>query len=580
MTKRKNHSATTAESRNKEQKLSCGEEDEQMDLKLSLPVEVIVKIISNLTDIEDINNCMLLSKEIHNAMFRTPEVMRNILYSFDCILDSDDYHKFLKSNGKFVKCMKLLFYSDEEKMLKEFLSETPNLEELTLENSAPVIRVYKRPRRGCFCCGPGRLANLMNDNGPADEIPDDDSNFEAEYWQPTEKNCVELPKLVSLHIERRDIKHFLKMTKRVNSLIKLSVTAAGFGEDHIMTNFVSKQDRLKDLSFNVRETRSTLYFPSHDISSDIQFKLKKLQLHSSCNSSSKHFSKFLDAQTGSLIELDLDHSLDDKSLDVIFGKANKLEKLIHKPSDNYKNSAFYEDNHPEWCNENLRYYEDQGSTGVKLDCVAEWFPNLHMLKCKSILKSRINNQLTVLEVDNFDINNLSNVQLTNLKKLITGKVMKSVSHNSWQLSVESIKNLEILEIKSIESVEDIPQIVNALQLLKNLKKFYLRYHPRRYNKEIIDDTEKITTGFMFYKIMIDMDAKTVKVSSYIVRKCKKFLDILIRNFQDFKFYEFCFYVDDILDINVEDHVMMDDEDQSSSVEDGASGSRRLLRKRH
>lgn len=87
--------------------------------------------------------------------------------------------------------------------------------------------------------------------------------------------------------------------------------------------------------------------------------------------------------------------------------------------------------------------------------------------------------------------------------------------------------------------------------------------------------------------MIDTDDKTVKVSSYIVRKCKKILGILIRDFQNFKFYEFCFYVDDMIDINVEEHAMVDSEIElnsaGSTVEDGASGSRKLLRnssKRH
>jgi len=80
---------------------------------------------------------------------------------------------------------------------------------------------------------------------------------------------------------------------------------------------------------------------------------------------------------------------------------------------------------------------------------------------------------------------------------------------------------------------------------------------------------------------------SVKVSSYIVRKCKKILGILIRDFQNFKFYEFCFYVDDMLDINVEEHATMDNEIESNSAgstaEDGASGTRRSLRnssKRH
>jgi len=537
-------------------------------------------------------------------MFRTPEVMRNILFnSYNALLESDDYQEFLKSNGIFVRCLKIFCNSDVENCLKDFLVKTPNLEQLTIENPAPVIRVFKRPRRGGYCCG--RPANLRNDDGPfndsdstdhddsnsdhddsnSDNSDQDDTNFDQEYWQPNE-NSVELPKLRILQIERRDIKHFLNSTKSVQSLTKLSVSAAGFDktDDKILSNFVSKQNKLKELSVTASETQTTLTFPSHDISSDVKFKLKKIQLHTSYNRD-EHFSKFLDVQAESLVELDLNHSLDDESLDVIFVKARRLEKFIQKRSEY---SKLFKTNHPEWCHETLKHYEDQGLPGVKLECVAERFPNLQMLKCKSIEKSSgIHSQLTFLEVDNLDINNLRNVQLTNLKKLTIGKVMKSQDDNSWQSFVLSNKNLDILEIKSIENIDDIPQILSALKLFENLQKFYLRHHPRLYRKKIIDGNETVPTGYIFFKVMIDMDDKTVKVSSYIVRKCKKILGILIRDFQNSKFYEFCFYVDEMLDINVEEHATMDSEIElnstGSTVEDGASGTRRSLRnssKRH
>ena len=53
------------------------------------------------------------------------------------------------------------------------------------------------------------------------------------------------------------------------------------------------------------------------------------------------------------------------------------------------------------------------------------------------------------------------------------------------------------------------------------------------------ENEEVPNNHMFYKISVDMENKTVKVSKSIVQECKETFDVLVKCFKDFEFIEFC-----------------------------------------
>lgn len=57
----------------------------------------------------------------------------------------------------------------------------------------------------------------------------------------------------------------------------------------------------------------------------------------------------------------------------------------------------------------------------------------------------------------------------------------------------------------------------------------------------MDEDENVLKNHKFFKILIDIEKKTIKVCNYIVQHWTKILDALRENFKGFEFEEFCFY---------------------------------------
>ncbi|KAL7012281.1 hypothetical protein ACKWTF_014741 [Chironomus riparius] len=95
----------------------------------SLPTEIIIKIISSLDDIQDIRNCMLLSKNIRDSIFKTSKIMRKVLVS----LNSSEASEFLNFRGNSIRCLKIQSHNEDN--LKLIFRKVPNLEELTFKNN-------------------------------------------------------------------------------------------------------------------------------------------------------------------------------------------------------------------------------------------------------------------------------------------------------------------------------------------------------------------------------------------------------------------------------------------------------------
>ncbi|CAG9810719.1 unnamed protein product [Chironomus riparius] len=275
--------------------------------KPHLPVQIITKVIANLTNTNDIKNCMLLSKDVNSCIFRTPEILTRLLFNLDCTNNSDECSNFLKFKGNEIKNIKLSFNSESTEILKTVLSQTPNLTDFTFTNVS----------FGCVCCGSCSFPTKEQDSVPF-----------KEYWT-LNSNSIDLPELKVLEMEVTDLYSFIKVTNQVKSLEKLTIYIHSSKHQKIMTEFILQQENLKELNIIVTETDGEVNFLSRNIARKLKFKLKTLKIFTKNGMAvNGYLDEFLLAQIDSLEELDFDFSLDISTLDIVFNKLRKLRMLI------------------------------------------------------------------------------------------------------------------------------------------------------------------------------------------------------------------------------------------------------------
>ena len=194
---------------------------------------MILKIISNLKSIDDIRNCMLLSKEIKDSMLKSPEIMRNIKIQLKCFYETETAKKVLTEHGRYIRCLSILAKVKSSKLFKDLLSLVPNLEEFLLEKRI----VLSRPTYPWSVVYSSWLNELVyesdkdssdsddedEDEHTANEDTDDDVYVPpptiklSDYWNDNE-NSLDMTKLKALKIDVRDLEFFLKATKNVKNL--------------------------------------------------------------------------------------------------------------------------------------------------------------------------------------------------------------------------------------------------------------------------------------------------------------------------------------------------------------------------
>jgi hypothetical protein len=471
--------------------------------------------------------------------------MRKVKFNLDCQLESDDSLEFLKNKGRYVKCMKVTLNSCSADLLKTFLSQTPNLEEFEFENKAPP----KQPAavRTCFCCG-RRQFHLV----PTKE--QDWTRFTEQCWTP-KPDSVELLGLKVLELELRDLDDFIRATKEVKSLEKLTVLIATPSDHRIMNEFIMQQDNLKELTLEVTGYRGTVRFPTRNVTVDAKFRLRKLKIITRGQRIySDNFDGFLQTQALSLEEFECDLSLRDSNLHIIFNQFKRLKKFIQKTNEE---NVLIRNSRVIWRTLNfVTYYEDMNVDGVRLNRVLNSFPNLSSLKCSFLNESDGNYyMLTDLDADKVNVANIRRSEFKNINNVTVGKFTEIENDGLWMRFANSIKNVRNLTIKGVENAEIIPLMMKSLLIFKNIQKFSFRYNPGINRRFVMEDNETVPTGYKFFKILIDTTQKTVKVSSYIVKKFKEILGLLIVVFKDFEFFEFCFNVIAIEKLNIEDHKM-------------------------
>jgi len=484
-----------------------------------LPVEVITKIIINLTDINDIKNCMQVSKDVNSFIFRTPEIMKKLKFKFDCSLESDEAEslKYLKIKGSHVKNMQMCSTSKSIRILRTFLRQTPNLVELSFHNH--------------------RFANFLID-GMFQSIStkEQDTILFNEYWTP-KPNSIDLPDLKVLEMEVADLYNFMKVTKQVKMLEKLKINIQAARYQKIMTEFILKQDNLKELAIEATNVFEHVYFPTRNINNDVKFRLKRLKIKTMKEIHNEFFDRFLETQADSLEEIYFQFRITDSTMDVVFNKLKNLKKYTQKFDQN------------DWSPlDQVTYYRSVNNRGLKLNKISSSFPNLISFKCHSLLESDGIFSMLSLDVLKLDISNLINARFVSLTKLTISKLMDVRSENCWLKFVKNIKNVDNLSIEEFENIDNLSIILKSLKTFKTNLKFCYR-NCSLYSSEETEN-EIVQTGCEFHKITVDMKEKTVKVSTFIVKKLKEILTLLTVIFKDFEFFEFCFDMMKMEKINV------------------------------
>ncbi|KAL7012270.1 hypothetical protein ACKWTF_014731 [Chironomus riparius] len=536
----RSHSKT----RSKIQKTSTLAQETNHNVNLpQIPVEIITNIISSLTDTNDIKNCMNLSKEVSSFIFRTPKIVHRFQFNLNCILEYNESLDFLKNKGRHIKYLKVNFDSDGMKIMKNLFSHTPNLKEFTIVNQSPMPPLPTVRR--CFCCGSRQFHGVPSKQ-------QDWMRFTKQCWMPR-KGSVALPGLKVLEIELRDLDDFIRSTKYVRSLEVLVINVSTLSDQRIMNEFIMQQDNLKELTLQSIGRLGAIRFPTRNVTKDVRFRLRKLKILTNGRMIySDMVDGFLQTQANSLEEMEFDFSLRDSNLNIIFNRFTRLKKFIQ--TTDAENVLIRESGVIWRTLKHVAYYEDMNVEGIRLNRVWNSFPKISSVKCK-FLNSSFGDFFMIKELDVKELNilNLKNSRFLNINNLTIGKLWDCENEENWITFMMRVRNARNLTINGLQNIDDFMYIIKSLIIFTRLEKFSFRYNPRNMKTIVSDDNETIPTGCKFYKILVDKNQKTVKVSSYIVKKCKGILGILIRYFKDFEFFEFCFNVMMMKKLDVEEH---------------------------
>lgn len=184
----------------------------ELSVPYSIPVEMIINIISYLDNKHDILNCMKLSKEIRDLIFKTPKIMRKFKFSYN--YNSPCPIEFFRNRGASIRRLCLNIRPDDEALLRFLLNCTPNLELLIL---------YKTED--------GRTERFMS--------------FAEEF---VGIGLADLSKLKYLLMQISDFDYFIKNTKNVKNLQNLTIFEKRHEHSKLLKEFLDQQNNKKELS--------------------------------------------------------------------------------------------------------------------------------------------------------------------------------------------------------------------------------------------------------------------------------------------------------------------------------------------
>ncbi|CAG9811176.1 unnamed protein product [Chironomus riparius] len=454
---------------------------EDLDTKYRIPLEMIIKIISNLSSINDLKNCMLLCKDIRDLMLKTPEIMRKIVIKAQISHDVQDKVNFFETTTKFIRKIDLNFKSVENfEGFKSILCQMVNLEELKFELNGKV---------------------------------------EVKHNEP-----FELPQLKVLDVNLKDLEVLTRNIKNLKNLHKLTVTCEYFYNNfnEILQTFVNllhQQESLKELRINAHDYRPFV-FPDQQVNESMKFQLTKLTFYGKCTGS-ENFNNFFKPQAENLKELVLMCPDDNGSLNAKFGNYKNLKKLTLDAAIDLSVPA--DENRP-WKLDSVKifkvFYESRliyrtytaANRQTNINDVVTRFPNVEEVHCEKVMNSDgIFDKITKLDISYINCCEFTKIKFPNLKKLTVSLIFEIKSELEFKNFAKTVENVKIFRLGF--SINEI--ILKNLQLFKNLKLFYFHFDNNLH-------------------LLIDFEKKIVKFWSCIEIKI---LNVLILYFEGFKLLE-------------------------------------------
>lgn len=180
--------------------------------EVSIPVEMIINIISYLDNKHEILNCMQLSKEIRDLIFKTPKIMRKFIFRYN--YNSPCPIEFFRNRGTSIRRLYLNIRPDDEALLRFLLNCTPNLE---------MLEVCKIE----------------------DGITERFMSLDEEY---VGIELADLSKLKHLYMQISDLDYFIKNTKNVKNLQNLTIFEKRHEHSKLVKEFLDQQNYKQELS--------------------------------------------------------------------------------------------------------------------------------------------------------------------------------------------------------------------------------------------------------------------------------------------------------------------------------------------
>lgn len=387
---------------------------------------MIVEIISHLNDIEDMRNCMLLSTDIKDFIYKTPKIMHKIQIAFKSDINLEEISQFLDERGKFIKNIKIQENFKENKIIDPLLipvilNKCPNIEKFT-HASHPDYSVMKTEK--------------------------------------IVKYPFELLRLKHLIIETDESGNFIANARNIKNLETLKCFHHKLPINENLTDFLCQQENLKELSLKYSILYAPKSFPTRDIRKEIKFKLNKLNYSINSRQFSPNFIKFLEKQAENLIELNLFGIIELEIYEIIFKKCKNLEKLSIFPQEG---SYSYTNDHHDWMLSNLRYFE---SEKLRFDYVYKKFPNIDSIKCSQIEKVEGTfEKLLNLDIKNLNENKFISIMLPNLRTLN----VSSVDLSTFEQLIRNSQKIESISVIDYSKCDKSKTFLNILKKLQKLK---------------------------------------------------------------------------------------------------------------
>ncbi|CAG9805367.1 unnamed protein product [Chironomus riparius] len=366
---------------------------------------------------------------------------------------------------------------------------------------------------------------------------------------PVTETEIDLNYLTYLHLESSSIaESVIRYIKNCNKLKYLKLTFYYQEPKTEFTNFVCQQDNLKEL---ILQGYSDMMYKSlfHvDINENVKFKLKTLSLE--CELSyNRHFSNFFRAQSESIKDLIIScYNIDFHFCRVLFNNFKKLEKLS-LPSDWTLNDTRV--NIIKNCRlDSVKELELVGSNDdlETFKTFINIFPNIESLKCENLssfsLYGILENfhKLKFIHADSFRCDTMLFVNMPSLKTLEIDFLSPTGSNFYWDKLTHDCPNIENLYIEDIGNFKlnasikiEFSIIIRNLTNWKHLKVCRIACCPPDNSlnpDEDANENERIQDQNPFYKVEINIEEKTIKVSNYFVNHCNEEVELIREIFKE------------------------------------------------